>query len=228
MKKITSLALAAVLSASTLLTVPANAAEASAEVSAADSAETLRGWQTIDGNTYYYNRSGVKLTGWYRIKGSTYYFGKDGVMRTGRVRIGKRTYNFGKDGKLIRRYTMIVNGSKLSTKAKPYYSGKVLMVPLEDTALALGYLYSADKDGTITVDDDYIQKAEITVGSDQVKFTGLLSVIDLSRDITMDSAAEEKNGTVYVPLNFWEEFFNDVSCNADNVITISPSMCYID
>lgn len=227
MKKITTLALAAVLSASALISAPTGAyAETAGSLTV--SATALRGWQTIDGNTYYYSRSGVKRTGWRKIGGSTYYFGKDGVMRTGKVKIGKRTYNFGKDGKLIRGYRMNVNGKRLSTKAQPYLSGKALMVPLEDTAAALGYLCCADDNGAVTVDDDYIQKARITAGSDEVEFTGLLSVIDLSRDITMETPAEEKGGVIYVPLSFWEEFFNDTSCSSDNVITISPSMCYID
>lgn len=229
MKRITSLALAAVLSASAILSVPtASYAETSYPTnSAADSAETLRGWQTKDGKTYFYSREGKMRTGWRKISSSVYYFGKDGVMRTGTVKINGRTYNFGEDGKLIRNYTITVNGNKIKTAAKPYRLGETLMVPLKDISEALGYMYSVDENGVITVDDDYIQKAEFTPGSDQVKFTGHLSVIDTSRDITLDRPTTEKDGIIYVPLNLFVEFLNDAVCTGRN-ISVSPSMCYID
>lgn len=229
MKKIASLALAAVLSTSAMLAVPAvsHAEISRPESSAADSAETLRGWQTRDGRTYFYSRDGKMRRGWRQISSSIYYFGKDGVMRTGTVKINGRTFDFGEDGKLIRSYTIIVNENRLNTSAKPYYSGKTLMVPLKDISEALGYLYSIDDNGVITVSDDYIQKAEFTPGSDQVKFAGLLSFIDLSRDVTMDKPTAEKDGIVYVPLDLFDEFLNDTYC-AGRKISISPSMCYID
>lgn len=229
MKKVTSLALAAIISASAILAVPAvsHAEIPRSESSSAESTEQLCGWQTRDGKTYFYSRDGKMRRGWRQISSSVYYFGTDGIMRTGTVNIDGRTYDFGEDGKLVRSYTIIVNGNKLNTSAKPYYSGTSLMVPLKDISEALGYIYSVDKNGIITVSDDYIQKAEFSIGSDQVKFTGLLSVIDLSREIMLNQPTAEKGGLVYVPLDLFREFLNDAECTGRK-ITVSPSMCYID
>ena len=52
--------------------------------------------------TYYLTANGTMLKGWQEIDGATYYFSyENGYMRTGITRIGKVLYEFGKDGKLI-------------------------------------------------------------------------------------------------------------------------------
>lgn len=41
----------------------------------------LRGWQTIEGKQYYFNKNGEKLTGWHKIKKTWYKFNGEGVYR---------------------------------------------------------------------------------------------------------------------------------------------------
>lgn len=224
-RNISTLVISALLSACTIISVPAYA-DSPAVSDSISAPAALRGWQHINGKTYYYSANGKMRTGWRKIGGSIYYFGKDGVMRTGKVKVGSKTFDFGEDGRLIRDYTVTVNGSKIAC-ANPYYSENALMVPLKEIAAALGYLYSTDENGAITIDDNYIQSAKLTVGSKDVEFDGRLKVIDLSRTIAMEAAAEEKGGCIFVPLSFFAEFFNDAECTGRD-ISISPSMCYID
>lgn len=230
--RICALAAALILSSGAVMALPASAETTVSDSGYSYSEEVsprLKGWQESDGKTYYYNKSGKRCTGWKKIDGSTYFFSrKGGFMRTGRVKISGKVYTFAPDGKLVSGYSMTVSGNKLDSSNIPYYSGKTLMVPLGEISTALGYKYSYDKAaGKAIVDDDYIQSAEFTVGSDEVKFTGKLQVIDLSREINLVKKAVDRNGCVYVPLELFEEFFNDVSADGGNV-TVSPSMCYVD
>jgi hypothetical protein len=58
-------------------------------------------WEkTKDGKTYY-TENNKKLYGFQTIDGATYYFDKSGYMTTGKVKIGSYTYSFGKDGKMF-------------------------------------------------------------------------------------------------------------------------------
>ncbi len=46
------------------------------------------GWQTIDGNTYYFNKNGDKVTGDQVIMGAQYHFASDGALITGSGSLG--------------------------------------------------------------------------------------------------------------------------------------------
>nr|MCR5279668.1 hypothetical protein [Lachnospiraceae bacterium] len=46
------------------------------------------GWQTIDGNTYYYDANGNKVTGDQVIMGAKYSFDSNGVLKTGSAALG--------------------------------------------------------------------------------------------------------------------------------------------
>lgn len=108
---------------------------------------------------------------------------------------------------------------------QPYLEGDVLMVPLAEIADALGYqvtVYPAS--GTVTVDDGYIQKATLHDGSAAVGLESYLKVIDMSRTIENTAATVILDGCAYVPLSFFEEFFNDVQVDG-TVIYVAPSMC---
>ena len=52
------------------------------------------GWNSIDGKWYYYDSQKVKKTGWMSINGSWYYFNEEGIMQTGMQKIGNDTYYF--------------------------------------------------------------------------------------------------------------------------------------
>lgn len=190
---------------------------------------TLKGWQTIKGKTYYFGKNGIRRTGLRSIGGNVYYFGKNGVMRTGVVKIKNKDFDFGADGKLIDRKkpaAVTAGGTKLETTA--FYKDGVLMVPLRETAEALGYTFDYDeKSGTAVVDDHYIQKAALTVGSADVKFTGHLSIIDMSRDVTLSAQTVVRNDVVYAPSDIFVEFMNDVNVSGSSV-DISPSTVELD
>lgn len=110
----------------------------------------------------------------------------------------------------------------------PYRAGDVLMVPLRLIAEALGYQVSWDSQtGAITVDDDYIQKATLYDGTTAVVFDCYLQVIDISRTIDTAVPTVIHDGYTYVPLDFFTEFFNDVS-EEDGVILIAPSVCELN
>lgn len=232
-RKICAMALAAVISVSVMTsaaTVYADWEKTDRGYSYTDdeTGAALKGWQKIGGKTYYFSSGGVARTGWWNIDGELYHFSRKGVMQTGKATINDKIYDFGKDGKLVRNIEITVNGKTVKNAATPYRSGGILMVPLGDISAALGYSYSFDESsGKAVVDDDYIQKAEITVGSDRVDFTGELEVIDMSRETVMEAEAELKDGCVYVPLSFFEEFFNDVTFDGSSA-SVSPSMAYID
>lgn len=223
------MAAAAILSASAIISMPAAVSAMSADAYTSEARSNSNGWQEIDGKTYYFNKNGTRCTGWKTIDGSTYFFSrKGGFMRTGRAKINGKVYTFAPDGKLVSSYSITVNGNKLNTEALPYYSGNTLMVPLKDISTALGYKYSYDKaSGKVIVDDDYIQSAEFTIGTDKVEFTGKLKVIDLSRSINLVKKTVDKKGCVYVPLELFDEFLNDTAADGGNV-SVSPSMCYVD
>ena len=50
-----------------------------------------KGWQTIDGNTYYFDKNGNYVTGWQTIRGIQYYF-KDNGVRGGSIGIDISTW----------------------------------------------------------------------------------------------------------------------------------------
>ena len=124
-------------------------------------------------------------------------------------------------------YTLIVNGKALDTGAlprAPYDDNGVLMVPLRIIAEALGYKVGWDEaTGAITVDDEYIQAATLYEGTAEVSFTGHLKVINMTYDWTNDAPAVIHDGYTYVPLSFFERFFNDAAVDG-MLISVSPSV----
>lgn len=98
--KIASIALASILSVSSM-------ASLTAQVSAETTSETLvgsyydnskTGWQKVGRKIYYYGSDGVMYTGWQKIGSKTYLFGSDGAMKTGWQTIGGNTFYFGRNG----------------------------------------------------------------------------------------------------------------------------------
>ena len=102
------------------------------------------------------------------------------------------------------------------------------MVPLRLIGEALGYTVNWDPEsGAITVDDDYIQKATLFDGTAAVSFEGHLQVIDMTHSRENDAPTACYEGCTYVPLTFFETFFNDVSLQGDR-ISVSPSMAELN
>lgn len=124
-------------------------------------------------------------------------------------------------------YTLTVSGQELDLSGlpkAPYEEEGVLMVPLRLIGEALGYTVDWDPEsGAITVDDDYIQKAILFDGTAAVSFEGHLKAIDMTHPWENDAPTACYEGCTYVPLTFFETFFNDVSFQDGN-ISVSPSM----
>ena len=128
-------------------------------------------------------------------------------------------------------YTIIVSGNPVvldDLPCQPYYEGDTLMVPLRKISEALGYRVDWDAEtGAITVDDEYIQKATLFGGTASVVFHGHLQVIDMSREIENAAVSVIHDGVTFVPLEFFQEFFNDVTVTGTE-ITVAPSMNQLD
>lgn len=192
--------------------------------------KTYTGWIKKSGKRYYYKDGVMKKNCWLRVNGKrTYFLEKDGSMAVGKVKISGKEYEFGENGKLISNWKVIVNGNTLDLDSNaPYEDGDTLMIPVCELAEALGYKVSFDADnGTVVIDDDYIQKATLTSGSDTAVFEGHLKIIDMSREVTLSKPMKICGDCPYVPSDFFEEFFNDVIIGKDSV-EISPSMMELD
>lgn len=126
-------------------------------------------------------------------------------------------------------YAIEVNGQNLDVSKLPYSAykeGDTMMVPLQNVAKALGYkVTKITKKGEITIEDS-IQKAVLRRNSKKVKIIGKLKIIDLSQEVEYDEKIVVHKNTVYVPLEFFEEFFNETSVDGTNII-ISTIMCEI-
>lgn len=80
----------------------------------------LKGFQKIDGKTYYFDKKGVMQTGFQKIKNDTYYFNKKGQMLTGLKKISKKYYYFNKKGVMQTSFQTI-------NKKKYYFNSKGVM-----------------------------------------------------------------------------------------------------
>ena len=60
--------------------------------------KALTGWQSLDGNFYFFNETGVMQTGWVTIDGKEYYFNYEGEMLKGLQDIQMKTYLFDNNG----------------------------------------------------------------------------------------------------------------------------------
>lgn len=126
---------------------------------------------------------------------------------------------------------IIVNGEALGLLDLPvdfYKEGEITMVPLRRIAEALGLTVGWDLEtGDITIEDS-VQKATLHNGSAQVVFTGKLKVIDLSHESEYAVPVTILgDGYTYVPLSFFEEFFQEVEEN-DWSVTITTHMYQLD
>ena len=63
--------------------------------------ESKRGWKTVNGKKYYYNKNGVAVTGWQTIDGKKYFFMPEGYMMTGWISFGSTRYYLMPDGHML-------------------------------------------------------------------------------------------------------------------------------
>lgn len=110
----------------------------------------------------------------------------------------------------------------------PYEEGNTIMVPLRKIAEALGYQVGWESEtGAITIEDSYVQKATLYSGTEKAVFEGKLQIIDMSREIDNSEKTVIHSGYTYVPLEFFKEFFNDITIDGTG-ITVSPSVCELN
>lgn len=69
------------------------------------------GWQTINGEKYYFNKDGSMHIGWLKYGGEYYYFRVNGVMHTGSLKKNGKYYYFRKNGTRLSGWLQV--GSKL-------------------------------------------------------------------------------------------------------------------
>ena len=81
----------------------------------------MKGFQKIDGRTYYFDKKGIMLTEFQKINKKTYYFNKKGIMLTGLRKINKKTYYFNKKG-------VMQTGFQTIKKHKYYFNTKGVML----------------------------------------------------------------------------------------------------
>ena len=72
------------------------------------------GWQTIDGNTYYFDENGYMMTGWNQVDGEYYFFKPDGTVEAGATeKLVCLTYDDGPSNNTDRLLECLVaNGAK--------------------------------------------------------------------------------------------------------------------
>lgn len=128
-------------------------------------------------------------------------------------------------------YTIVVGETMLDIDdlpCPPYYDGDSLMVPLRKIGEALGYKVGWDSETkAITMDDGYIQKATLYSGTAAAFFEGHLDMISMSREIENDAKTIIHKGYTFVPVSFFEEFFNEIKVE-NSTVTISPSKKELD
>ena len=101
----------------------------------------LTGMQKIDGNTYYFNESGIMQTGMLEISGKRYYFNEEGVMQTGMIQVGDDWYYFSKKG-------VMQTGWK-TIKKKKYYFDTETGIRQRGRKTIDGNVYYFDKDSVM-------------------------------------------------------------------------------
>lgn len=123
-------------------------------------------------------------------------------------------------------YAIIVNNQPLDLSnlpLAPYKEDNTVMVPLRIIGEALGYNVDWNAESkAISIDDEYIQKATLYEGTATVYFEGRLQSIVMDREIENSAKTVIHSGFTYVPMEFFEEFFNDVTIES-TIIRIAPS-----
>lgn len=76
----------------------------------------VKGWQKINGETYYFDQKGVLQTGWLELDGRWYRMDNTGAMQTGWVKVGKAWYFMDENG-------VMDAATWLSDGGKWYYLG---------------------------------------------------------------------------------------------------------
>ncbi|PYE47211.1 copper amine oxidase N-terminal domain-containing protein [Paenibacillus barcinonensis] len=117
-------------------------------------------------------------------------------------------------------YSLTVNGRVVEVKRAermPFEQKGTVMVPLRATAEALGYKVSWIAAEKAVKVDESIQFAMVKEGSMQVQYTGKLKIINLSQDVELPAAVQSIKGVMYVPVTFFEPFFNEIIVNEGNV-----------
>lgn len=132
-------------------------------------------------------------------------------------------------GKASPSYTLKVNGKIVEPDdhaLSPYEVQGAVMVPLRQTAEALGYAVSWMPEEKAVRVEDGIQWALVKSGSQAVQFTGKLKIINLTQEVDLPAPIQTRKGVTYVPASLFEPFFNEVVVKEGSV-SISAQMSTI-
>ena len=124
------------------------------------------GFVTQNGNTYYY-KNNKKMKGFQKIEGKTYYFDKSGIMQTGFQKINKKTYYFNKKGQML-------TGLKKINKKYYYFNKKGIMQTGFQTIKSKKYYFNAK--GVMQTGFQTIKKKRYYFNQSGIMQTGLKKI----------------------------------------------------
>ena len=131
---------------------------------------------------------------------------------------------------LPERYSLIVNGRGIDTKTLPhalYTKHTAIMVPLKETAEALGYTVTWDAQKGCAHVDMSVASMDVYPNQDTYNRVGKLKNINLDMDAHYSIPADVWKGHLYVPAPMFRLFLNDVIMGSD-AVQIMPSKAELD
>ena len=123
-------------------------------------------------------------------------------------------------------YTIIANSQTLDLSDLPYSAyleGERVMVPMRKIGEALGYEVDWRRETGEIVMEDSVQRVILRDGERTARIESKLRIIDLSRDVEMETPATVYDGHTYVPVELFEEFFDEVTVDGTTV-TVEPQV----
>ena len=169
--------------------------------------ERLKGWQTIAGDKFYFNKDGIALTGWKKINGDTYYFNasKRGKMLTGWAKIGGKQYYFGTDG--------VMRTGWVTLKGSTYYFGTTGVMLSGNSYKIDGKIYTFGKDGRLVYSSAALGCNALSV-TNGVTF-GKTTVPELEKKLPYEDYEADETGILFMPT---DTSLGCYLCSEENVI----------
>lgn len=150
--------------------------------------EEVTGINEIDGETYYFDKTGLMQTGWVKTNDEIYYFNKDGSAETGVKKIDGEEYSFQEDGTLQQGW---------NDSHDMFYDNKGFVVKnawQEDE----GNKYYLGKDGKVVTGWETIDEVKYYFQNNGVMSTGFQDIdgktYEFNEDGTVKTGWSEKDG----------------------------------
>lgn len=125
-----------------------------------DDKEALRGFQTLENETYYFDKeTGYMHTGFLEEGDDLYYFDEEGKQKTGLQTIDNKTYYFKKDGTAVKKSFKEIK--KEEKKRTVYFKKDGTMAT--KSAKINGVSYKFNKEGTLLPDTEQMKASIETI-----------------------------------------------------------------